>query len=317
MTADSRLPIKAYPGRDCPAIFKDGCVLTIGAFDGLHSGHQRIIEQLKSKAHQQGLPSAVMTFRPDPGEFFTHDPAPALMSWRERMLAIKALGVDAVVCMPFDKKVSRMSAEDFIAELVNQLRVRFLLIGDDFRFGAGRTGDFSLLQRKGAELGFEVARSETHSLDDQRISSTLIRQCLSQGDLSKAEALLGRPYQVCSRVIKGKQLGRQLGFATANLPMKRRKVAMTGVFAVRVALTDGTTQLGVANLGTRPAVNSLEQPLLEVHLLDWQGDLYGQEMTVSFCKKLRDETNFETLEKLKLAIQQDVENARQWFANNY
>lgn len=326
MPETHNLPIKVYPGRARPQIFASGSVLTIGAFDGLHLGHQKIIERLQYKGDELGLPAAVMSFRPDPAEFFSTQSADMrlkknavqnctmLMSWRERMQALAATGVDAVLCMPFNRFVSQMAAEDFVKELVRQLGLRYLLVGDDFQFGKGRGGDFDLLVKLGKQLGFQIEQSETHNLDGERISSSRVRQALAVGELKEAEKLLGRPYEVCGRVIKGKQLGIQLGFPTANIALRRRP-AMSGVYAVRVELPDGSNHLAVANLGVRPAVNSLEHPLLEVHLLDWQGNLYGQYLRVRFLKRLRDETKFDSLAALKDAIKNDVHNARNWFAS--
>lgn len=314
------LPARVYPGRSSPNNPGSGCVLTIGAFDGVHLGHQQVINQLKEHGERLGLPSAVMTFRPDPAEFFSRSARAALMSWREKMQGLKAAGADQVLCLPFDKKVSEMSAEDFVRELlVNQLGVRFLMVGDDFRFGAGRKGCYELLVKQGKTYGFEVARSETYEVDGCRVSSTRIRESLAAGDMAQAELLLGRPYEICGKVVTGKKLGRTLGFPTANIPVRRRKVALTGVFAVSVQLQNGDTCQAVANLGTRPAVNSLEQPLLEVHLLDFQpekvglADLYGQRMRIFFEQRIRDEKNFNGLEELKHAIQMDVQKAREWF----
>lgn len=326
MSEIHNLPIKVYPGRTRPQIFASGSVLTIGAFDGLHLGHQKIIERLQDKGQELGLPSAVMSFRPDPAEFFSAQSADSgitgrdlhgctmLMSWRERMLALASTGVDAVLCMPFDKVVSQMAAEDFVRELVRQLGLRYLLVGDDFQFGSGRQGDFDLLVNMGRELGFQIEQSETYEQDGERISSSRVRQALAAGELKYAEELLGRPYEICGRVIKGKQLGSQLGFPTANIALRRRP-AMSGVYAVRVEFPDGSNYPGVANLGVRPAVNSLEHPLLEVHLLDWQRNLYGQHLRVRFLKRLRDEMKFDSLAALKDAIQKDVQNARNWFAS--
>ncbi len=272
-----------------------------------------------------GLPAAVMSFRPDPAEFFSaqelsggssnHSMAKGsmLMSWRERMLALRKTGVDAVLCMPFNRVVSQMAAEDFVRELVEQLGLRYLLIGDDFQFGRGRQGDFRLLEKLGKEMGFQVEQSETHNLGGERISSTRVRQALASGNLVEAEQLLGRPYTICGRVIRGKQLGKQLGFPTANIALRRRRPAMGGVYAVRVELPEGDSALGVANLGIRPAVNSLEHPLLEVHLLDREENLYGEQLQVQFLKRLRDETKFDSLASLKTAIAKDIQQARDWF----
>jgi len=316
------VPLKVYPGRERPQNLDDGCVLTIGAFDGVHLGHQQVISQLKQHAANLGLPIAVMTFRPDPAEFFSKDARPSLMSWREKVQGLKAVGTDVVLCLPFDKKVSEMSAEGFVSELlVRQLGVRFLMIGDDFRFGAGREGSYELLVELGPKYGFEVARSETFEIAGSRVSSTRIRENLAVGELDQAKLLLGRPYEICGRVVTGKKLGRTLGFPTANIPLRRNKVALSGVFAVIAELESGEKVQAVANLGVRPAVNSLKQPLLEVHLLDFQpeqyglADLYGHRIRISFEKRIRDEKDFDGLDALKKAIASDVSEAREWFSS--
>lgn len=316
LPSEQSFPIKVYPGRNRPEVLTSGCVLTIGAFDGIHLGHQKVIGQLREHAERLQLPSAVMTFRPDPAEFFGSTSTATLMNWREKMLGLKATGVDEVLCMPFDKRVSSLTAEEFVEELVAQLGIRFLMVGDDFRFGAGRKGDYEMLVNLGQELGFDVARSDTHSVNGSRISSTRVRECLAIGNLAEARELLGRDYQICGKVVTGHKLGRDLGFPTANIPLKRRSCAMKGVFAVIAELESGEQIPAVANLGVRPAVNSLEKPLLEVHLLDYDGDLYGQRMQVSFKAKIREEAKFDGLEALKEAIQADVEQARDWFLQN-
>lgn len=321
-TSQHTNPIKVYPGRSRPALLNDGCVLSIGAFDGLHLGHQQIIQQLKHHSQRLSLPSGVMTFRPAPAEFFGSHNSAALMSWREKMLGLVSAGADLALCLSFDKRVSEMSADEFVAELlVRQLGVKFLMIGDDFHFGMGRKGNYEVLVELGRKYGFEVARSETYQIADKRVSSTRIRQCLAEGNLEEAETLLGHTYQICGKVVVGKKLGRTLGFPTANISLQRRKVAMTGVFAVEVELQSGKKLAAVANLGVRPTVNNLDKPLLEVHLLDFQGanpedtDLYGQRIKVSFEKRLRDEQNFDGLGALKDAINTDIKNAREWFSS--
>lgn len=318
---NNSLPIKVYPGRTRPAGLSAGCVLSIGAFDGLHLGHQQVVNQLKSHAQRLSLPAAIMTFRPTPSEFFGSQANAALMSWREKILALKEAGADVALCLAFDKRVSEMYAEEFVSELlVRQLGIKFLMIGDDFRFGAGRLGDHKLLVELGQKYGFEVAKSDTYRIANERVSSTRIRQCLAMGDLQQAEVLLGRPYEICGKVVTGKKLGRTIGFPTANIPLKRRKVAMTGVFAVTAELQSGERIPAVANLGVRPAVNSLDKPLLEVHLLDFQpsnaedADLYNQRMKISFEKRLRDEKKFADLDALTNAISADVIQARKWFS---
>ena len=314
-------PLKVYPGRMISHRLDGGCVLTIGAFDGIHLGHQQIISRLKKQGERLGLPSAVMTFRPDPAEFFSKNASAALMSWREKMLGLMRAGADLALCLPFDQKVSAMSADDFVSELlVRQLGVRFLMIGDDFRFGARRAGDYELLLRLGREYGFEVARSETYEIDNARVSSTRVRACLATGDLDGARLLLGRPYEMCGRVATGKKPGRTLGFPTATIPLRRRKVALNGVFAVIAELACGKKTEAVANLGAEPTATRLEQPSLEVHLLDFEpeqyalADLYGQRMRIFFARKIRDEQDFDDLDALKNALASDVDHAREWFS---
>ena len=315
------LPIKVYPGRKRPSVLDRGCVLTIGAFDGVHLGHQEVINQLRQHAAELDLPAVAMTFRPDPAEFFSSNARASLMSWRDKVRSLKMVGADFVACLPFDKKVSNMSAESFVADLlVEQLGVKFLMIGDDFRFGSGREGGFDALCEMAPKYGFEVARSKTFESGGARVSSTRIRECLANGELQEAETLLGRPYAIRGKVVSGKRLGRTLGFPTANIPLRCRKVPLKGVFAVRTELAHGQPIPSVANLGVRPAVNSLEQPLLEVHLLDFDPkdygltDLYGEKIKIIFEKKLRDEQGFNSLDELKEAIAKDLQNARDWFS---
>ena len=303
------------PGTELPSVLKSGVALTVGAFDGVHLGHQAVISQLRAEALRLGLPSVVMTFRPDPAEFFQpQSPRISLMSWREKMLGLKATGVDAVLSLAFDQRLSEMSARQFLTDLLgDQLSVRFLLIGDDFRFGAGRVGDYELACSVGKEIGFGVDRCSTHEIGGERVSSTRIRGCLQKADLRSAKMLLGRGYEICGRVVPGQKLGRTLGFPTANIPVRRTRVGLSGVFAVRVQLPKGEMHCGVANLGTRPAVNPLDQPLLEVYILDFAGDLYGQRLRVEFLHRIRDEADFANLDDLKAAISNDVHQARNWF----
>ncbi len=291
-------------------------MLTIGVFDGVHLGHQHLIEQLVLKGREFGLPAVAMTFQPDPAAYFCADRGISLMSWRERILALSATGVDHVACLPFDRNVSGMRAREFVEDLlVRQLGVRFLKIGDDFRFGEGREGNYETLVHLGQEHGFDVNETATCEVDGKRVSSTWIRHCLAEGDLESAERLLGRPYQMCGRVIRGEKLGRRLGFPTANIALRRKRVAMTGVYAVHADLPSGESVAGVANLGVRPAVNRLDTPLLEVHLLDFDADLYDQSIQVNFEKRLRDERDFDGLESLQTAIAEDIKMARDWFAS--
>lgn len=305
---------KIYFGTRSLERFEDGSVLTIGAFDGVHRGHQLIISRLRAKASESRLPSVAVTFYPDPLQYFNPDQAPPqIMSWREKAHTLLEAGVDAVVCLQFNEAIRTMAARTFAQEvLFERLGAQFVIVGDDFRFGAGRKGDFRLLQEVGAELGFETEQTATFEHNHERISSTRVRKLLRSGELDEAAKLLGRPYDVCGRVIRGHQLGRDLGFPTANIPLRRQRVAVSGVYAVRIKVGDRWFK-GAANIGYRPAVNSLKRPLLEVHLLDFNDDLYGQRVRVRFEKKLRDEQNFGGLEELKAAIKNDVKEAREWF----
>lgn len=294
--------------------FSQGCVLTIGAFDGVHLGHRAITSRLQQKSTEFGVPAVAITFFPDPVQYFQPDQAPPqIMSLREKTLALLDAGVDAVVCLPFNASIRNMTAADFVqATLVEKLGAKYIIVGDDFRFGAGREGNFELLRTLGEKIGFVTERADTFEHEGQRVSSTRLRRLLSEGQLDRAEALSGKPYEACGRVVRGHQLGRDLGFPTANIPLKRQRVPISGVFAVKVKSGDRWFE-GAANVGYRPAVNSLDRPLLEVHLLDFDGNLYGKHLRVKFEKKLRDEKDFEGIEALKLAIQEDVAQARAWF----
>lgn len=289
-----------------------GCVLTIGNFDGVHLGHQAVLSQVREQAHKLSVPSAVMSFEPQPQELFQPDKAPArLTNWREKFLALKAQRIDRHLVIEFNKKFASQPAREFIeTTLVGKLGVRFLVVGDDFRFGYKREGDFDLLQRAGRELGFDVVDTRSYRQQQQRVSSTAIREALSQGDFETAEAMLGRPYQLCGNVVHGRKNGRTIGFPTANVPLKRLKSPLHGVFAVRAELPgDSTSYAGVANLGTRPTLNG-DEVQLEVHLFDFSGNLYGQQMTVTPVAKLRSEQRFASLQHLQQQIEKDAARAR-------
>ncbi len=294
--------------------FPRGCVLTIGAFDGVHLGHQAIISRLREQSAALGLPAIAVTFYPDPIQYFKPDQAPSqIMNLREKTISLLDAGVDAVACLPFNSEVRNMAAADFVEGfLLERLGAKYIIVGDDFRFGAGREGDFKLLESAGQKHGFVTERAETLEYNGERVSSTRLRKLLQNGELAAAETLFGRSYELCGRVIRGRQLGRELGFPTANIPLKRKQVPISGVFAVRAKVGDGWID-SVANIGYRPTVNHLDIPLLEVHLLDYQSDLYGQHLRVRFGKKLRDEKSFDSVESLTLAIQEDISQARKWF----
>lgn len=291
-----------------------GCVLTIGNFDGVHRGHQALLARLKAEGQARHLPVMVMIFEPQPMELFAGDRAPArLTALREKLALLAGCGVDYVLCIPFDRRFAALSAQNFVSELlVSQLGVRYLAVGDDFRFGAGRQGDFLLLQAAGREYGFDVISTHTFCEGGVRISSTAIRQALQNDDLVLAEQLLGHPFTLSGRVVHGDALGRTIGFPTANLPLRRRVSPVKGVYTVQVNGLDATPLAGVANIGTRPTVAGLRQQL-EVHLLDVTMDLYGRHIDVVLRSKIRDEQRFSSLDELTAQIAKDVVTARRFF----
>ena len=292
-----------------------GCVATIGSFDGVHVGHQVILQQLIQVARTQGLPAVVIVFEPQPHEFFAGDKAPArLMRMREKLDALWAAGIDKVLCLNFNETLRNLSAEQFIDRvLVQGLAIKHLVVGDDFRFGCDRKGDFALLQTKGAECGFAVTDTHTLEVDGERVSSTRIRHLLEVGDFVQAEKLLGKPYGIYGRVVYGKQLGRQLGVPTANVNLRRYRSPLHGVFAVTAIFMDGAQVQGVANIGVRPTVNGVKKPLLEVHLFNFSRTIYGEVIDVVFHHKLREEKKFASLDELKVQLQTDISQARKFF----
>ncbi|HCT7984757.1 TPA: bifunctional riboflavin kinase/FAD synthetase [Serratia liquefaciens] len=291
-----------------------GCVLTIGNFDGVHRGHQALLEQLKQEGQRLGLPVMVMIFEPQPLEMLAADKAPArLTRLRDKAKYLAQAGVDYLLCVKFDPRFAANTAQAFVADLlVEKLGVKFLMVGDDFRFGATRQGDFPLLQKAGKEYGFEVISTPTFREGDQRISSTAIRNALRDDDLAQAETLLGHPYSISGRVVHGDELGRTIGFPTANLPLKRLVAPVKGVYAVEVYGLGPEPLPGVANIGTRPTVAGVRQQL-EVHLLDVTMDLYGRHIDVVLRAKLRNEQRFASLDALKQQIANDVVTARKFF----
>ncbi len=292
-----------------------GSALTIGNFDGLHRGHQAVLRHLHQRAAEQQLATTVMTFEPTAQEYFSPQTAPArLQRLRDKLIMLRALGVDQVHCLRFDRELADMDAEAFVREiLVEGLDVRYLVVGDDFRFGRNRAGDFAHLQQAGRRYAFEVVSTLTFLEGEDRVSSTRIRQALAEGDLVTAEQLLGRPYRICGRVSPGQQRGRTIGFHTANIALHRLVSPVTGVFAVRVyGLADEPID-GVANVGTRPTVDG-SYCVLEIHLFDFAADIYGRYLDVEFCRKLRKEKKFESFEALRRQIEVDVEQARTFFS---
>lgn len=289
-----------------------GTVATIGNFDGVHLGHQAVLGQLKKQASVFGADTTVISFEPLPNEYFQGANAPGrLVNFRDKYQLIKQQGVDQWLCLRFNKALATMPADRFIRDvLVDGLGIRLLVVGDDFRFGKDRKGDFSLLQHSGSIHGFEVRDTNTFVCDEEeRVSSTRIRQCLFDGEFDTAERLLGRRFTMSGKVIHGDKRGRELGFPTLNIRANRPVSPLKGVFAVEV---EGIGQ-GVANVGTRPTFND-RGFLIEVHLLDFSGDLYGKRLTVNWLKKLRAEKRFESFEELKQQIGQDILDAQAFFA---
>jgi riboflavin kinase / FMN adenylyltransferase len=293
-----------------------GCAVTIGSFDGLHLGHRAVMGQLTHRARELGVPAVVMSFEPTPREYFMGAAAPPrLARFREKFLALAEQGVDRLFCARFDAAMAMLAPEDFIREyLVEGLGARFLVIGDDFRFGRNRAGDFGTLEAAGRVHGFEVADTPTCELEGLRVSSTAVRAALAAGDLALATRLLGRHYGMTGRVIEGRRMGRMLGFPTANLRPGRRVLPVTGVFAVVVKGVAPEPWPAVANLGTRPTVNGVE-PLLEAHLFDYAGELYGRRIRVEFVARLRDEQRFDDLPSLRAQMRLDAERARRLLAD--
>jgi riboflavin kinase/FMN adenylyltransferase len=307
--------LKHIAGRaDSP--LASGCVATIGNFDGVHRGHKTIIDQVRSKAQALNLPSVVMIFEPQPQEFFKGAEAPPrLMPFRQKFEALLAEGVDVVLCIRFDETFRSYSGMGFIEDvLINGLGVRHLVVGDDFRFGCDRAGDFRLLQSVGQQRGFTVENTRTVVVGGERVSSTRVRNALNVNGLEEAERLLGHPYRIHGRVVYGRQLGRQIGAPTANI-LLHQMPALRGVYVVRAWLDTGEWRDGVANIGLRPTVDG-KRPSLEVHLFDFAGTLYGQHLEVVFRHGLRDEVKFDSVDELRQQIARDFEHARAWLAEN-
>lgn len=292
-----------------------GCVLTIGSFDGVHRGHQMLLEQMAAKGRQLGAPSMLLTFEPTPREYFRGGVVPArLTRFREKITLLQQTDLDRVLCLPFNERTANTPADWVVEELLNnRLGVRHLVVGDDFRFGKGARGDYSMLQKAGERHGFGVSQMGTLTYRGERVSSTRVREALWEGDFELAKALLGHPYFMMGRVVYGRQLGRQLGVPTANIRLQRYRTPLEGVFAVTVTGLERKHE-GVANVGVRPTVDGKE-PLLEVHIFDFAGDIYGELLTVEFKHKIRDERTFDGLDSLKAQIDRDIVATREWFAH--
>jgi len=290
-----------------------GCVATIGSFDGVHRGHQAILNQVCDKASSLGVQSMLICFEPLPKEFFGHAPA-RLTRFRERVELLEELGIDLVLCVKFDEKVRNMSSKRFIEAMVDDIGVRALFVGDDFEFGHDRSGNFDDLLIAGEKYGFEVTNLYTLTFEHIRVSSTRIRECLAAGEFEEAEQMLGHAYSITGKVVYGRQLGRTLDAATANIQLHRYRAAIDGVYAVEIEGLD-QQYLGVANVGVRPTLaEETLKPILEVHLFDFNRDIYGQNVKVIFRHKIRAEKKFSGLDQLKTAIAEDVASAKAYFA---
>ena len=289
--------------------------VTIGNFDGLHLGHQTMLRQLVSTARARQLLPCAITFEPHPREFFAPDQAPARLSnLRDKLEGLRSLGIEHVHICNFNHTLAHMSAIQFIEQiLTGGLRMEYLLIGDDFRFGAQRTGDFALLQQQSTTHGYVLDAMQSVTANDLRISSTAVRNALAAGRFDVAQRLLGRPYHMSGRVIHGEKLGRKLGFPTANLALKHASLPLSGIFIVQVRGLGAEPLPAVASLGIRPTVNQAERPLLEIHLLNFNDDIYGHILQIDFLAKLRDEEKYPNLTALTQQIQRDVARARDYF----
>lgn len=288
--------------------------ITIGNFDGVHLGHQALLNELRAAAQKNGLQTAVVIFEPHPREFFAPQQAPArLTSLREKLELFRTMGVDRVHVCRFDAGFSKKTAADFIHTLHEKLNPKFVLIGDDFRFGSARAGDFALMEKIGAQRGFAVQAVHSVLHDGVRISSTAIRAALADGKMRVAREYLGRSYSISGRVVHGDGMGRKLGFPTANIQMKHNLPPLKGIYVAQVH-SDGVGVLqGVASLGIRPTVRRDARPVLEVHLFEFDQQIYGKHLRVEFLQKLRDEEKYPNLEMLTRQIALDVENAKKWF----
>ena len=292
----------------------EGCVATIGNFDGVHLGHQAVLSQLALKGDMLGLPATVITFEPQPTEFFLPAKAPPRLSrFREKVEALRSYSIEQLCVLRFNEVLAGMSANDFIQKLlVKGLNVRYLVVGDDFKFGKDRKGDFALLKKMGEEHNFQVVNMHTFAIAETRVSSTRIRQALTAGDLMLAQTLLGHPYKMSGRVAHGDKRGRTLGYPTANIHLHRAKVPLTGVYAVRLYGLEDEPIEGIANVGVRPTIGE-GNTLLEVHLFDFNKDIYGENVQVYFLHKVRDEKKFDGLPALVAQIERDCQSARNYF----
>ncbi|NOT11945.1 MAG: bifunctional riboflavin kinase/FAD synthetase [Methylococcaceae bacterium] len=296
--------------------FVDGCVLTIGNFDGLHLGHKTVINKLAERGKSLDLPVVVMIFEPQPLEYFLAENAPSrLMRLREKVIQFASLPVDHLLIMSFNREFANYDAEQFIDDvLIKKLNVKHLVIGDDFHFGKARRGNFAMLKEKGEQFGFNVEDTGSFQLSGLRISSTLIRDALNAGNLAQAESMLGHCYSVCGRVAHGDKRGRTIGFPTANIRMFRKNTPVNGVFAVTMTGIDDLEVEGIANVGIRPTVDGASKVILETHLFDFDREIYGRYVEIHFKHKIRDEKRFDSLDELKKQIAKDIIETKKIFA---
>lgn len=288
--------------------------LTIGNFDGVHLGHQALLNELKTAAQARGLQTAVVIFEPHPREFFAPQSAPArLSSLREKLELLAKLGIDRVHVCRFNARFAQMTATDFIHALHEKLSVKYVLIGDDFRFGSGRAGDFSLMEKLGLQHGFEVRAVQSVMHDGVRISSTVVRAALAAGQMRRVHDYLGRTYSISGRVVHGDGVGKKLGYPTANIQLKHNRPPLSGIFVVEAHAAGLGILQGVASLGVRPTLKHDAKPVLEVHLFEFEQDIYGKTLRVEFLQKRRDEQKFPDVGALTRQIALDVENAKKWF----
>lgn len=291
------------------------CALTIGNFDGMHLGHQQLLKTLKKNAEKLNLPATVMLFEPQPNEYFLHDNIPPrLMKLREKLKILKQLKIDRVICVRFNEYLADLSAEKFLTDiLIEKLGAKYILVGNDFKFGARRKGDFELLKKHATD--FKAESMPSFLIDNQRVSSTQVRQALQKGDLNLAQKLLGGSFTMAGRVGHGDKRGRIIGFPTANIYLHRKAVPILGVYAVKVHGIGNKVYLGVANVGNRPTFDGTKS-LLEVHIFDFEKDIYGQHVEIEFVHKLRDEKKYASFDLLKQQIFKDAQEAREFFVEN-
>jgi riboflavin kinase/FMN adenylyltransferase len=321
--------MQVFRGFNHPALAQY-CALTVGNFDGVHRGHQAMLALLRSEAQQRGVPSCVLTFEPHPRDYFAKlvrqpDLAPARVgTFRDKIADLAHSGVDQVVVLPFNAALAAQSPQTFVQQvLIDGLGARYVLVGDDFRFGAKRTGDYALLDAAGTAHGFDVARMNSYEVHGLRVSSSAVREALFRGDMDDAARLLGRPYRVSGHIVHGRKLGRTLGFRTLNLRFAHWKPASSGIFVVQVHGLDAKPVAGVANFGVRPSLDANDvnggRVLLETHCLDWPAALgsegaYGKIVSVELLHKLHDELKYDGLVALTKGIEHDCIEARAWLA---